>query len=73
MGGVQARNERGDTMSDYSESLSRLRRLKARQLQDKRAAALRAWDGRMMTRDKAREVVAFCNRRLAEMAREARA
>ena len=58
-------------MSDYSESLSRSRRLKARQLQEKRAAALRAWDGKMMTRDKAREIVAFCNRRLEMMAREA--
>ena len=59
-------------MSDYSESLSRSRRLKARALQEKRAAALRDWDGRMMTRDRAREVVAFCNARLEMLAREAR-
>ena len=59
-------------MSDYSESLSRLRRLKARALHEKRAAALRAWDGRLMTRERAREVVALCNRRLEKMAKEAR-
>ena len=59
-------------MSDYSEALPLDKRRKARRLQEKRAAALRAWDGRMMTRDKAREVVAFCNRRLEVIAREAR-
>ena len=59
-------------MSDWTEALPLEMRKKARQLQKKRAAALRAWDGKMMTRDKAREIVAFCNARLAEMAREAR-
>ena len=59
-------------MSDWTEALPLEMRKKARRLQEERAAALRAWDGRMMTRDKAREVVAFCNRRLEMMAREAR-
>ena len=59
-------------MSDWTESLPLEMRKKARQLQEKRAAALRAWDGKMMTRDKAREVVAFCNARLEVIAREAR-
>ena len=58
-------------MSDWTESLPLEMRKKARQLQEKRAAALRAWDGKMMTRDKAREVVTFCNRRLEMLAREA--
>ena len=60
-------------MSDWTEALPLEMRKKARQLQDERAAALRAWDGRMMTRDKAREVVAFCNARLEVIAREAKA
>ena len=59
-------------MSDYSQSLSLDKRRKARALQEERAAALRAWDGRLMTRDRAREIVALCNRRLERMAREAR-
>ena len=59
-------------MSDWTEALPLDKRRKARQLQEKRAAALRAWDGRMMTRDRAREIVALCNRRLEKMAKEAR-
>jgi hypothetical protein len=59
-------------MSDWTEGLPLEMRKKARALQEKRAAALRAWDGKMMTRDRAREVVAFCNARLEMIAREAR-
>ena len=57
-------------MSDWTESLPLDKRRKARRLQEERAAALRAWDGRLMTRDRAREIVALCNARLEKMARE---